>query len=281
MSAPLGQHFLRDRELPKKIIRALRIESKWAVIELGPGHGELTIPLLRACGEQHARLVAVEKDPRLADELQHTIENVSHNASKSPSAAFELVRGDLRKELSHITASLGETPYAIVGNIPYYLTAHLFRMLEELPRRPQRAVFLVQREVAERVVALPPRMNKLAASVQYWSKPKLLFTVPRGAFAPAPNVDSAALLLETHTHMHVRNEGMSARYYRALTTLFAHPRKTIANNFRDAAKHEMRLSQDKKEHTHSAIFGACGVRAGSRPQELSVDTISCIAARLF
>src|SRR5882724_2969666 len=155
----------------------------------------------------------------------------------------------MREELPRLASRIGKHPFAIVGNIPYYLTGHLFHLIEELPQRPRNVVLLVQKEVATRAAALPPKANKLSAALQYWSQPTIVCTVPKDAFFPVPQVHSAVLALATLRTMCERNAEESAQYYRALHALFPHPRKTIMNNLREALTRNQSRIPSADEHT--------------------------------
>ena len=123
----------------------------------------------------------------------------------------------------------------------------------------------VQKEVAERVVARPPNMNLLAASVQFWAEPKIIASIPRTAFSPPPEVDSAVLLLVPRTSEVSKDKGSSrlhSRYYELVRALFKHPRKTIRNNI---VKSEPAIPEK--------VLTKAGINPDDRPQNLSRDDI--------
>jgi 16S rRNA (adenine1518-N6/adenine1519-N6)-dimethyltransferase len=184
----LGQHFLKNPEILQKIASSCTPQKNGVVIEIGPGHGELT-NLLIARGEQEGwRLISIEKDATLALSLK-----------KKEGSFFSLYEGDALKLLPRVVGEIPEhTPYWVVGNIPYYITGKLFRTLGELPQKPEETVVLIQEEVALRASSAPPHMNRLSASLRYWTTPKVLFRVPKGNFNPPPKVESAVLSLKTH-----------------------------------------------------------------------------------
>lgn len=248
----LGQHFLNDHDAIKKIVGALEPCDGDTVFEIGPGHGELTRPLAEAYRGKNAKLYAIEKDPSLAARLE--VDGV------------EVMRGNALEVLKEVT----HKPLKIVGNIPYYLTGHLLRVIGELDERPTRAVFMVQKEVAERLAATPPHMNRLAASIQIWATPKITGTVPKQHFSPQPKIDSAIILLERRAD--APDKEFSARYYAAMHALFAQPRKTIFNNLRAALTDSERVSAALEKQSIDPI---------ARPQNLSIEQISTIASSLF
>lgn len=255
----LGQHFLRNELVAKKIVDTLAPQHGEIIFEIGPGNGELTIPLSKKCAEVGCNIIAIEKDAALAGQLRQQIQK-----------GLDVIEGDVLTVLPAQVAALppatSRGKYKIVGNIPYYLTGHLLRTVGELKYRPEQCVFMVQKEVAERIVAQPPRMNRLAASVQFWADPKIISIVPRGDFVPPPKVDSAILSFDS------TNPAQNAdRYYAAVRVVFAQPRKTVLNNV--AAAHS--------KETALRILQEAGVDPGSRPQNLTVEKIAIIAQALF
>jgi 16S rRNA (adenine1518-N6/adenine1519-N6)-dimethyltransferase len=174
----LGQHFLHDRSFLARIVDALAPGPDETIVEIGSGRGALT-DLLR---ERAGRVVAIEYDRMLAAQLR------------------ERYRGDDRMrivEADVLTVDLGavaEGDYALVGNVPYYITTPiLFHALR--PRRAQRAVFLVQREVADRMTSAAGTRTygALSVNLQALARAELLFRVPAGAFHPPPKVESAVV----------------------------------------------------------------------------------------
>jgi len=292
----LGQHFLKDPAVFQKIIAALEPQEGETIFEIGPGHGELTLPLARACAEDAktnanasarvntnakspCKIIAIEKDATLAAELKLAVEQ------SGVEKIVEVVEGDALKIL-HDRALQTEGDYRLAGNIPYYITGHLLRVVGELEKKPERAVLMVQKEVAERIAARPPEMNRLAASVQFWSDVKIIGVVGRENFSPPPQVDSAIIRLER-----VREEKRDGeQYYSAVRTLFAQPRKTVLNNLsagdgiqdtaETATAGEENIQGNVKEKITAALK-EIGVDPNSRPQNLTVEAIVRIAEALF
>lgn len=257
----LGQHFLTQRGAARKIVDALEISRGDTLIEIGGGHGELTVPLADACAAHGARLISIERDPELATHLREQHE-LSHT---------QIVYGDALHELPAVIQEQNAPHYKVVGNIPYYLTGRLFRILGSLSPRPSRTILMIQKEVALRLTAHPPNMNRLAAAVQFWAEPRILFFVPRTHFDPPPEVDSAVVLL-TKKSLPDELALLEPRYEETMRALFAQPRKTILNNLA-----EMRgfSGRDKKEIT--AILNGIGINPARRPQDESIDDIIRIA----
>lgn len=174
----LGQHFLTDRRILGRIADALRLEGHETVLEIGPGRGSLTDILV----ERAARVVAIEYDRALAALLRERYARRS-NVIIAEADVLEVSLGEL-----------AAGPYVLVGNVPYYITTPiLFHALA--PPRADRAVYLVQREVAQRLVARPgtKEYGALTVNVAAVAKAETLFSVPSGAFSPPPKVESAVV----------------------------------------------------------------------------------------
>lgn len=259
----LGQHFLKNDRIIKKIIDAVEVSRNDRIIEIGPGHGELTFPLLKACIDASANLSIIEKDDRLAEDLAIKLKN-----------AADVVRGDALRVLKEIMPHTKEETVKLTGNLPYYITGYLLRIISEASPKPERCVFMVQKEVAERICAEPPRMNRLAASVQFWAEPKIIISVPREDFSPPPKVESAVILLKRKK----KDSGMEEKYYRAIKAVFSQPRKTLGNNI--AAELEKRDLSKKITMEKIGALGD-GLLSSKRPQDLSVEQIIRIAQTLF
>ena len=174
----LGQHFLTDRRILVRIADALHLEGGETVLEIGPGRGALTDILVERAG----RLIAIEYDRALAEILRQRYARRSNV---------------LIAEADVLDVSLGELaagPYVLVGNVPYYITTPiLFHAL--VPPRAQRSVYLVQKEVADRLSAPPgtKEYGALTVNVAAVAKAETLFMVPAGAFSPPPKVESAVV----------------------------------------------------------------------------------------
>ncbi|MEO7617604.1 MAG: 16S rRNA (adenine(1518)-N(6)/adenine(1519)-N(6))-dimethyltransferase RsmA [Candidatus Saccharibacteria bacterium] len=173
----LGQHFLIDRGSLEAIMGAAQPCSTDTVLEIGPGLGVMTTELIRVAG----RVVAVETDAILAELLR-----------RDAPENLEVVEEDFLQFDLH---RLGKD-YKVIANIPYYLTSKIFRLLMESTNPPTVMSLLIQKEVAERIAAVPGKMSVLALSVQYYGKPSLVQVVERFKFWPAPKVDSAILKVE-------------------------------------------------------------------------------------
>ncbi len=259
----IGQNFLRNTTILGELADAYGPQGNGVIIEIGPGHGELTKEL-RTMNEK-SRIIAIEKDERLAAFLKERFKNDENT---------EIVAGDALKVLPELVvkeSSLLQTArYLLVGNIPYYLTGYLLRIASELRPRPKKIIFTVQEEVAKRVCAVPPKMNLLAASVQFWAAPKVLAKIDRREFNPIPKVDSAVVeivpLPETVIEPDV--------FYDFIAVLFGQPRKTVLNNL--AASNLPRKNREELAENIRRL----GVSPTDRPQNLTVTQITRLAEQL-
>ncbi len=177
----LGQHFLKNKTILEEMCRAAELSKKDAVLEVGPGRGELTEFLAARAG----KVIAVEKDSGLIPLLRSKFK---------PHKNVKIIEGDILKiQKSKIKNQNDKSKFKIVANLPYYLTSRFLRTFLEGKNKPKLMVLMVQYEVARRILAKPPGMNLLALAVQAYAKPKFIRKVSRGYFSPPPKVDSAII----------------------------------------------------------------------------------------
>ncbi len=246
----LGQNFLVDTNYQKKIVAALDLHDDDEVIEIGPGTGALTQHMVASV----ARFTAIELDDQLAAALRDRYAGVP---------SFHLVHQDvLAVPLAEITRNV-ETA-KIVGNIPYNITSPLLFHLLERDSRPALIVAMVQKEVADRIVALPGGRDfgALSVGIQAVAQVERLMVVPRGAFRPAPNVDSAVVRIVPR-----RPFEMTAAEEQDLRTLtrnaFGMRRKQLQKILRSSEDYA--LTPDVVEHLATQL----GRPLTSRPEELA------------
>ena len=246
----LGQHMLASAAVLAKIIAEAAIKPTDTILEIGPGTGALT----RAMAERAGTIVAVEKDQVLCRELKADIARLGL-------ANVRLVCSDIL-DTPFAALDLG-SDYRIIANIPYYLTSRLMRNLLEAETPPRDMFIMVQREVAERIVARPPRMNLLALSVQAYAEAAMLFVVPRLAFAPPPGVDSAFVRIKP------RDQTIFERAHIPPEQLFAVARAAFGGR-RKILENTLAAYCRAPKPTIIRLLGRLGL-TGKRPQELSVE----------
>lgn len=238
----LGQHFLVDRKSLETIMEAANPTGDDTVLEIGPGLGVMTRPLAERVG----KLVAVEADGILAELLR-----------RDAPANLEVVEGDVLKfdftSLPH--------GYKVIANIPYYLTSRLFRLLLESANPPSVMSLLIQKEVAERIVAKPGKLNILALSVQYYAEAEIVDEVERHKFWPAPDVDSAILRVTRREEPAFKAD--ASELFRLIKAGFGEKRKQLRNSLSGG----LNLSTDLTVK----LLEDAGLAPMARAQELSLD----------
>jgi 16S rRNA (adenine1518-N6/adenine1519-N6)-dimethyltransferase len=213
----LGQHFLVDPNITRKIVALAALRSEDIVLEIGPGRGVLTRPLCAAA----KRVIALELDPKLEAYLAEALADCRN---------LDLRLGDAL-EFSYETLPEGTV---VVANLPYYVSTPLLFTLLEARQRIDRMVLMLQTEVARRLVAKPATNDYgiLSVLVQYAAEASLAFQVSASCFRPRPDVGSAVvnLVMRRQRSVQVKDEALFARVVRAA---FAHRRKTLLNSLRD------------------------------------------------
>jgi len=205
----LGQHFLHSASYLNAVADAAGIQQGETVLEVGPGEGTLTEVLLA----RGAKVIAVEKDARLIAPLR----------KKFAGKEFEVIEGDA---LDLKIENLNIENYKLVGNIPYYISGALFKKFLTTEHQPSTLVFLVQKEVAERI-ARSKKESILSLSVKAYGTPKYIKTVPAGAFSPPPKVDSAILLVSDISRGNFKNAAHEARFFALIKKAFGQKRKML------------------------------------------------------
>lgn len=230
----LGQHFLNSPSVLNEIIKTSRLETGETVLEIGPGTGTLTTALL----ESGAKVTAIEKDPRSVELLREKF------GEEINSGKLNLILGDIL-EVDDLT--LPRDQFKIVANIPYYITGMILEKFLEVGPRPTMMVLLVQKEVADRILAKDGKMSVLSASIWAFGTPKYIKTVPPGAFNPPPSVDSAILAVDNITFDRFTENHISpADFFRIVKTGFAHKRKYAKSNLSEILPVEIVANSWKK-----------------------------------
>ncbi len=261
----LGQNFLKSGKALGDIVRAGEVSADDVVLEIGPGKGALTEKLL----ENGAKVLAVEKDRDLIPFLSEKF------ASYIDSGKLQLIEADIL-DFNPISYKLEAKSYKLVGNIPYYITGAIIRKFLESDFQPLLAVFLVQKEVAERIVARPGRSGDkkesiLSLSVKAYGEPKLVAKVPKRYFTPEPKVDSAVLLINNISKKNFRNL-TEEDFFFVVKSAFGQKRKTMLKNLSGAG-----ISKENLVFTAENMNLDPKIRA----EDLTIDQFLALSKALF
>jgi 16S rRNA (adenine1518-N6/adenine1519-N6)-dimethyltransferase len=241
-----GQNFLYDPAVIHRIVKEAGITPDDHVLEIGPGLGILTQELLGRAG----RVSAIELDATLARHLERAF---------SGWQTFDLRQGDaLRADLDAIA---GDAPMKVVANLPYSAAAAIIQRILESNMPLVSATLMVQREVAERMLASPPDMSILSVATQVYASGQIAFIVPPDVFLPSPKVESAVMTLIPHEQPLLLPERRN-RFFRLVNGGFRHKRKNIANSLAD----ETRLSKAEI----ASVLESAQIDPARRAQTLTV-----------
>jgi len=234
---PLGQHFLHDAQVIDQILSVANPQPGQKILEIGPGRGALTYPMLIS----GAQVLAVEVDENLAAKLK-------------PSENLRVVRQDILD--TRLSDLLSDGPYKVVANLPYYITTPILeKVLQEGHGLIDELVLMMQHEVAERIVKPAHRLSgSLTHFVRFHSRAEYLFKVPPTAFLPPPEVDSAVLRFTLHAPPEDCNP---KRFFEILRRSFAQRRKMLRSSL--------------KGLIHDEQFQKAGIDPQRRPETLHFE----------
>jgi len=255
----LGQHFLIDREVLGLITSAAELTPADVIMEIGPGLGVLTTELARQAGW----VVAIELDSKLADILEQTLAPFDNVTIVNEDILQVEPAALLREQKTGFPPAINNPfNYKVVANLPYYITAHVLRHFLEASAKPQIIVVMVQKEVAEAIVAESGRMSLLSISVQFYGKPRIISNVPARCFYPAPAVDSAILRVDVYPQpaVAVTNEDS---FFGVVRAGFTASRKQIGNSLAQG------LGLSKPEV--ASLLGRASIVPQRRAETLTLD----------
>jgi 16S rRNA (adenine1518-N6/adenine1519-N6)-dimethyltransferase len=218
-SKGLGQNFVADESILARIVAASQVSPDDLVLEIGPGLGNLTRLLAEAAGQ----VVAVELDRQMVAILGNTLADL-HNVRVVQGDILQLAPADLLG-----TTADGIVPaYQVVANLPYYITSAVLKHLLDR-QRPRRLTLMVQREVAQRLVAEPGQLSLLALSVQVYGDPRIVLEVPAAAFYPPPKIDSAVVRIDVLPEPKMPDALLDS-FFRVAHAGFSQKRKQLHNS---------------------------------------------------
>lgn len=254
----LGQHFLKSERALATIVSSGELKPGDIVLEIGPGQGALTEKLLATS----CQVLAVEKDNELHEFLKNKF------VSEIASGQLTLVHGDIL-DFEPESYQLKANSYKLVANIPYNITGAIFKKFLGATHQPERAVLLVQKEVAERIAARDDKESILSISVKAYGEPKFVEKVLAGSFAPAPAVDSAIIAIGNISKTFFA--GFSEDdFFRLLRAGFASKRKKLSSN----------LSSIFPKEKVSAAFGIFKLDDNVRAEDVPVEIWGKLAQEL-
>ncbi|MEI8337835.1 MAG: 16S rRNA (adenine(1518)-N(6)/adenine(1519)-N(6))-dimethyltransferase RsmA [bacterium] len=253
----LGQNFLTSKRIVERIAMEGKVNEKDTVLEIGPGKGILTEALLAKA----KKVFAVEKDDGLFDFLNEKF------SKEIEEGKLELIHSDVLD--FDFNTKLKSSSYKLIANIPYNITGEIIRkFLSETPQ-PSSMTLLVQKEVAERIVARDGKESILSLSVKVFGTPRLGFKISRGQFTPAPNVDSMVISVDN-----IKNPFSDKKeeeiFFSVVKAGFAHKRKFLIRNLEKVS--------DKK--TLEGIFSSEKIPSSARSEDLKLENWINIAKNL-
>ena len=260
----LGQYFLKCGWVIDTLIQSAALAPNDTVLEIGPGRGALTIPFAKKVGA----LIAVEKDELLAQGLENILK-------KEGIRNTIIITGDILKKYSSLLANeLNGKNFKIVANIPYYLTARLLRTILESNPKPSLVALTIQKEVAERIIAMPPRANLLGLSVQAYGDPFLIKEVSPECFLPKPDVTSAIIVIKNISNSFFsRHNIKEAEFFAVLRRAFSAKRKQLLGT---VTKTFLRGNRE----TANFIFEKLRLNPEARPENLTLEQWALIVKNI-
>ncbi len=251
----LGQNFILDENVISDIVYAAGVSEGSNILEIGPGSGIMTAMM----ADKGAKVLAIELDKALEPVLNDVI------GERNVKIVFQ---DALKADLNRLTReTFGENaPYAIVANLPYYITADFLMRAISLSPAPESITLMVQKEAAERVMSEPGDKNwsALSASVRYFAEPEIVMEAPASLFTPPPHVDSCLLKMHMRTNRPL-NEAEEKKLMALIQTAFRMRRKTLANNLSSGYS----LSRDQAME----VLEKAGLDAKVRGEALSIDQL--------
>ncbi len=258
----LGQHFLTSTYALDQIVKAGDITSSDLVVEIGPGKGVLTERLITSAG----KVIAIEKDRELIAGLRESFSRAIDGFR------FELIEGDILDfDTETLRGSKKTISYKVIANIPYYITNAIIRLFLEATSQPERMVLLIQKEVADRIMARDGKESILSIAVKAYGTPKVVAKVPPGAFNPPPKVDSAVIVISSiskklfQMSAHPNKEGDASinekTFFKIVRAGFAHKRKMLAGN----------LTTLYKKDAIAIVFKKIGMPMKTRAEDITIQ----------
>lgn len=251
----LGQNFLTDKNIQRKIIFSCGLNKGDTVLEIGAGRGELT----HLIAERVKRLSAVEIDSHFCAALKDKFKE----CPKVKIIHQDILEFNFKSYFKNLKGKI-----SVVGNIPYYISTPIIGRLLECRKKCENIFLTVQKEFAERITASPgsKKYGALSCFVQYYTYPEILFTIKKGCFSPAPKVDSAFLHLKVppKPRVKVKDERL---FFRIIRSAFGQRRKTLRNSLAGV------ITQSKL----NTFFTLSGLDPNIRPERLTLENFAALS----
>jgi len=266
-SKSLGQNFLIDRGILHSIVQAAELTKEDNVLEIGPGLGNLTAELAENAG----RVVAVEIDKRLVTILNETLKDYKNIRIVNA----DILRIDPAKEFEK-SGDVSPGRLKVVANLPYYITTPVIMKLLESGLKAKTMVFMVQKEVADRMRAAPGSKDygALSVAVQYYSKPVVVLEVPPSSFIPMPEVYSSVIRLELYENPPVKLHD-EALFFKLVKAAFGQRRKTLVNALNNAGYFMINKEEIRE------ILGKTGIGEKQRGETLSLEQFAQLSNLIY
>lgn len=253
----LGQNFLKSEPALRMMCEAGDVQNTDVIVEIGPGKGALTSKLL----EQGGKVIAIEKDRELVAHLKERFEIEIKNKK------LEIIDGDC---LEFDPTNYKIKKYKLIANIPYNITGAIIKRFLSEVSSPNTMVILVQKEVAERIVARDNKESILSLSVKAYGTPKYMMKVGKRFFSPSPKVDSAIVSITNISKNNFKEKESELNFFKIIKTAFAHKRKVLRKNLEDVASKE----------DIADIFTELNINPNTRAEDLSFNTFLAISKHL-
>lgn len=256
----LGQNFLRDKNILKKIVDFANLSKEDTVLEIGPGEGGLTEIIL----EQAGKVITVEKDELLVEKLQQKF------ATQIEQGSLQIICADvLDFDLNNY--DLKPNSYKLIGNIPYYITGAIFKKFLQSDFQPVSLTFIVQKEVADRITARQGKEGILSISIKAYGRPETGGIIKAGSFYPVPKVDSAIISISNINKEFFTQHAVDENHFFEILKLgFAHPRKYTIGNLKEKFDSDLLKS----------VFEKNSIDVKIRPEDLKLQDWFQIAKHL-
>ena len=263
LNKSLGQNFLIDQNITGKIVDGAEISKDDIVVEVGPGIGSLT----RVIAERAERVIAVEIDKNVIEPLEEALMGYDN---------VEVINEDILKADIKKLFDFGDRKIKVVANLPYYITTPIIMRFFEENINVESLTLMVQKEVADRIVSVPGKKDYgiLSVAVQFYSRAKKLFDVPKGCFVPQPDVISAVIRLDVLEKAAIDTDDKE-HFFKVVKASFGQRRKTLVNALCNSGIGKGMTKEDIRN-----IIVAMELSENVRAEELSIEQFGELAKKI-